>query len=161
MGAEFLAMMIIIIYVGAVAVLFLFVVMMLDIKVAEFKGIIGTEIGVAAMLAFFLFADLVVVILLGIKVIIPVNHLQFILNPDIGNAYAIGRVLYTDFILPFQTAGLILFTAMIASISLTFRLRAGVKRQKPGNQLQKNKENSLFFAQNTGKSGLENLNYDD
>ena len=69
--------------------------------------------------------------------------------------------LYTDFILPFQTAGLILFTAMIASISLTFRLRAGVKRQKPGNQLQKNKENSLFFAQNTGKSGLENLNYDD
>jgi NADH-quinone oxidoreductase subunit J len=87
--------------------------------------------------------------------------LQFILNPDIGNAYAIGRVLYTDFILPFQTAGLILFTAMIASISLTFRLRDGVKRQKPGNQLQKNKENSLFFAQNTGKSGLENLNYDD
>jgi len=161
MGAEFLAMMIIIIYVGAVAVLFLFVVMMLDIKLAEFKGIIGAEIGVAAMIAFFLFVDLVVVILLGVKVIIPVNNLQFILNPDIGNAYAIGRVLYTDFILPFQTAGLILFTAMIASISLTFRLRAGVKRQKPGNQLQKNKENSLFFAQNTGKSGLENLNYDD
>lgn len=160
-GAEFLAMMLIIIYVGAVAVLFLFVVMMLDIKVAEFKGIIGAEIGIAAMIEFFLFADLVVVILLGIKVIIPVNNLQFILNPDIGNAYAIGRVLYTDFILPFQTAGLILFTAMIASISLTFRLRAGVKRQKPGNQLQKNKENSLFFAQNTGKSGLENLNYDE
>jgi hypothetical protein len=50
---------------------------------------------------------------------------------------------------------------MIASISLTLRLRTGVKRQKPANQLNKNKENSLFFAKNTGKSGLENLNYDD
>ena len=99
---------------------FLFVVMMLNVKIAEFKGIIGTEIGIAAMIAFFLFVDLTVVVLIGTKVIIPVNNLQFMLNPDIGNAYAIGRVLYTDFILPFQTAGLILFTAMIASISLTF-----------------------------------------
>jgi len=153
--------MLIIIYVGAVAVLFLFVVMMLNVKIAEFKGIIGTEIGIATMIAFFLFVDLTVVVLIGTKVIIPVNNLQFTLNPDIGNAYAIGRVLYTDFILPFQTAGLILFTAMIASISLTLRLRTGVKRQKPANQLNKNKENSLFFAKNTGKSGLENLNYDD
>lgn len=161
MGAEFLAMMLIIIYVGAVAVLFLFVVMMLNIKFAEFKGIIGAEIGIAAMIAFFLFVDLTVVVLLGTKFIIPVNNLQFMLNPDIGNAYAIGRVLYTDFILPFQTAGLILFAAMIASISLTFRLRPGVKRQKPASQLSKNKENSLFFAKSTGKSGLENLNYDD
>ena len=161
MGAEFLAMMLIIIYVGAVAVLFLFVVMMLDIKSAEFKGTIGSEMGMALIIALFLFIDLVVVILLGSKVIVPVNNSQFAIDPEIGNAYAIGRLLYTEFILPFQTAGLILFVAMIASISLTLCLRTGVKRQKPSEQLKKNKENSLFLAKNTGKSGLKNLNYDD
>jgi NADH-quinone oxidoreductase subunit J len=161
MGAEFLAMMLIIIYVGAVAVLFLFVVMMLDIKSAEFKGTIGSEMGVALIIALFLFIDLVVVILLGSKVIVPVSNSQFAIDPEIGNAYAIGRLLYTEFILPFQTAGLILFVAMIASISLTLRLRTGVKRQIPSEQLKKNKENSLFLAKNTGKSGLKNLNYDD
>jgi NADH-quinone oxidoreductase subunit J len=161
MGAEFLAMMLIIIYVGAVAVLFLFVVMMLDIKSEEFKGTIGSEMGMALIIALFLFIDLVVVILLGSKVIVPVNNSQFAIDPEIGNAYAIGRLLYTEFILPFQTAGLILFVAMIASISLTLRLRTGVKRQKPSEQLKKNKENSLFLAKNTGKSGLKNLNYDD
>ena len=161
MGAEFLAMMLIIIYVGAVAVLFLFVVMMLDIKSAEFKGTIGSEMGVALIIALFLFIDLVVVILLGSKVIVPVSISQFAIDPEIGNAYAIGRLLYTEFILPFQTAGLILFVAMIASISLTLRLRTGVKRQIPSEQLKKNKENSLFLAKNTGKSGLKNLNYDD
>jgi len=153
MGAEFLAMMLIIIYVGAVAVLFLFVVMMLDIKSAEFKGTIGSEMGMALIIALFLFIDLVVVILLGSKVIVPVNNSQFAIDPEIGNAYAIGRLLYTEIILPFQTAGLILFVAMIASISLTLRLRTGVKRQKPSEQLKKNKENSLFLAKNTGKSG--------
>ena len=115
----------------------------------------------ALIIALFLFIDLVVVILLGSKVIVPVNNSQFAIDPEIGNAYAIGRLLYTEFILPFQTAGLILFVAMIASISLTLRLRTGVKRQKPSEQLKKNKENSLFLAKNTGKSGLKNLNYDD
>ena len=66
--------------------------MMLNVKFAEFKGIIGTEIRITTMIAFFLFVDLTVVILLGTKIIIPVNNLQFMLNPDIGNAYAIGRV---------------------------------------------------------------------
>ena len=133
---------------------------MLDIKSAEFKGTIGSEMGMALIIALFLFIDLVVVILLGSKVIVPVNNSQFAIDPEIGNAYAIGRLLYTEFILPFQTAGLILFVAMIASISLTLRLRTGVKRQKPSEQLKKNKENSLFLAKNTGKSGLKNLNYD-
>ncbi|CAF2248557.1 unnamed protein product [Rotaria magnacalcarata] len=83
MGAEFLAMMLIIIYVGAVAVLFLFVVMMLDIKSAEFKGTIGSEMGMALIIALFLFIDLVVVILLGSKVIVPVNNSQFAIDPEI------------------------------------------------------------------------------
>lgn len=161
MGAEFLAMMLIIIYVGAVAVLFLFVVMMLDINVSEFKGRIGTDMNIAFMLALFLFADLVVVVLLGTKVIAPTSSYAFAIRPGVGNAYAIGRVLYTDFILPFQTAGVILFVAMIASIALTLRLRPGVKRQKVSEQMQRSKENSLAMAKFNGKSGLDNLNYDD
>lgn len=161
MGAEFLAMMLIIIYVGAIAVLFLFVVMMLDIKFAEFKGLIGREMSIAALIALFLFIDLVAIILLSTTTVVTSEHLQFATPPDLGNAYAIGRLLYTDFILPFQTAGVILFVAMIASITLTLRLRPGVKRQKISKQLDKNKENSMFLAKHTGQSGLKNLNYDD
>lgn len=161
MGAEFIAMMLIIIYVGAVAVLFLFVVMMLDIKFTELKGAATSEMTFAFFLSAFLFADLVVVVLLGTKVIVPQGNTAFAISPDIGNAYAIGRLLYTEFVLPFQTAGIILFVAMVASIALTLRLRPGVKRQKVSSQLSRNKENSLAIAKLDGKSGLGNLNYDD
>jgi NADH-quinone oxidoreductase subunit J len=115
----------------------------------------------AFMIALFLFADLVVIILLGTKIIVPTSVYSFVIDSNIGNTYAIGRVLYTDFILPFQTAGVILFAAMIASIALTLRLRSDVKRQNVSNQISKSKENSLFLAKNNGKSGLDNLNYDD
>lgn len=161
MGAEFLAMMLIIIYVGAVAVLFLFVVMMLNIKVSEFKGVISSELTFTFFIALFLFADLVVVVLLSTKVIAPVSDFSFAISSEVGNAQAIGRLLYTEFVLPFQTAGIILFVAMVASIALTLRLRPGVKRQKVVEQLERNKENSMTLAQIDGKSGLENLNYDD
>ena len=161
MGAEFIAMMLIIIYVGAVAVLFLFVVMMLDIKFTELKGAATSEMTFAFFLSAFLFADLVVVVLLGSKVIVPQGNASFAISPDIGNAYAIGQLLYTEFILPFQTAGIVLFVAMVASIALTIRLRPGVKRQKVSSQLARNKENSLTIAKLDGKSGVDNLNYDD
>lgn len=163
MGAEFLAMMLIIIYVGAVAVLFLFVVMMLDIKVSELRGRMTSEMGFAVVMAVFLFADLAVVVMLGTKMIVPnnVSYYGFEISPHIGNANAIGQLLYTEFVLPFQTAGIILFTAMIASIALTLRLRPGVKRQNVAAQLQSNKENCLSIAKLDGKSGLDNLNYDD
>ncbi|MDG1436234.1 MAG: NADH-quinone oxidoreductase subunit J [Rickettsiaceae bacterium] len=160
MGAEFLAMMLIIIYVGAIAVLFLFVVMMLDIKLSENKASIGSDMKIGLMISLFLFADLVLITLLSTKIIVPTSDYGFAIRPEIGNAYAIGLVLYTDFILPFQTAGLILFVAMVASIVLTLRLRPGVKRQNVSEQLGKNKENSLSMAKLDGKQGLNNLNYD-
>ena len=159
-GAEFIAIMLIIIYVGAVAVLFFIVVMMLDIKFSEFKGGVDSAMSFAFVMAFLLFADLAVIILLGTKTIIPMGNIAFAIQPDIGNAYAVGRLLYTEFILPFQTAGIILFVAMIASISLTLRRRSGVKRQNVAEQMARNKDNSLSVAQVDGKSGLSNLNYD-
>ena len=160
MGAEFIAMMLIIIYVGAVAVLFLFVIMMLDIKFSEFKGNIDSDMSFAFFMAFLFFVDLAVIILLGTKTIVPIGNVTFAILPDVGNAYAVGRLLYTEFILPFQTAGIILFVAMIASIALTLRHRPGVKRQNVAAQMERNKENSLSVAQVDGKSGLGNLNYD-
>ncbi len=162
MGAEFLAMMLIIIYVGAVAVLFLFVVMMLDVKITEFRSVIRSDVGASVMIALFLFIDLVAIILLNTKALPSGGISESFATPGgIGNSYAIGRFLYTDFVLPFQTAGIILFAAMVASIILTMRLRKGVKRQKVSEQLKKNKENSMFLAKNTGKLGLKNLNYDE
>lgn len=161
MGAEFLAMMLIIIYVGAVAVLFLFVVMMLDIKVSEFKNIIGGELTFSFFIALLLFVDLSLIIMISSKVIVPARDGAFMISPEIGNSYAIGRLLYTTFILPFQTAGVILFLAMVASITLTMRLRVGVKRQKVWQQMQRSKENSLAFSKADSKNGLDNLNYDD
>lgn len=161
MGAEFIAMMLIIIYVGAVAVLFLFVVMMLDIKFSEFKGVIDSSMNFAILMAFLLFGDLVAITLISSKTIVPLENNVFALQADIGNAYAIGRHLYTEFILPFQTAGIILFVAMIASIALTLRHRPGVKRQNVAEQMARNKENSLAKAQVDGKLGLSNLNYGD
>ncbi len=161
-GAEFLAMMLIIIYVGAVAVLFLFVVMMLNVKASEIKNFFSAKLGLAFSIAVFLFIDLVAVIFLSSQNIsASETHFIFRLPAEISNSHAIGRFLYTDFILPFQTAGIILFAAMVASITLTMRVRTGVKKQKPAEQLLKNKKNSMFLAKNTGKSGLDNLKYDD
>lgn len=160
-GAEFLAMMLIIIYVGAVAVLFLFVVMMLDIKVSEFKNRIGAESLFAFFIALLLFADLALIIMLSTKVIAPSEDTIFSISPDIGNSYAIGRLLYTTYVLPFQTAGLILFVAMVATISLTIRLRPGVKRQKVWQQMSRNKDNSLSVVSVNSKDGVQDLKYDD
>ena len=162
-GAEFIAMMLIIIYVGAVAVLFLFVIMMLDIKSTELKGSgsIGSGMVFTVFIALLLFADFVVVILLGTKIIVPTSETTFAISSELSNSHTIGRVLYTNFILPFQTAGLILFTAMIATISLALRLRPGVKRQKLEMQMKRNKDNSFELADVNCKGGLNNLNYDD
>lgn len=160
MGAEFIAMMLIIIYVGAVAVLFLFVVMMLDIKLSELRGKLDMDMWFAFVMAVLLFADLAVIILINKKIIVPMETSAFRIVPELSNAYAVGRLLYTEFVLPFQTAGLILFVAMIASIALTFRLRPDVKRQKVKEQIKRDKGNSLVMAQADGKQGLENLDYD-
>lgn len=159
-GAEFIAMMLIIIYVGAVAVLFLFVVMMLNVKLSEFKSIIRQETTYAALLAMLFFADIVAIIILAAKTN-PVSEEIFKISSEISNSHSIGRLLYTEFILPFQTSGMILFVAMIATIVLTLRLRAGVRRQKVSMQMLRNKENSLKISDVDCKKGLSGLRYDD
>jgi NADH-quinone oxidoreductase subunit J len=131
LGAEFLAMILVVVYVGAVAVLFLFVVMMLDIDFAELREGFLQYLPVGALVGMILLVELVLV--LGGLLVSP----ETATNPaspmppltEMSNIAAIGEVLYTRYLLFFQLAGMILLVAMIGAIVLTLRHKAGVKRQ--------------------------------
>ncbi|XVN40343.1 MAG: NADH-quinone oxidoreductase subunit J [Rickettsia endosymbiont of Argas persicus] len=160
LGAEFLAMMLIVIYVGAVAVLFLFVIMMLDLNLNKFIVQLKERPILSILVALIMFADLVTIILLGTKNISFNSSTTFAITNNISNTKAIGNVLYTDFMLPFQTSGLILFVAMVACIMLTLRKCEGVKRQNIAKQLSHNKENAILMTKPPLNKGIENINYE-
>lgn len=131
MGAEFLAMLLVIVYVGAVAVLFLFVVMMLDINYVEMRQGFLQNVQYGALIGLILLVEIVALVAnwsYGPKMAESLASPM----PDVAstsNTVAIGQILYTDYIYSFQVAGLILLVAMIGAIVLTFRRRPGVKRQ--------------------------------
>ena len=143
--AEFLAMILIIVYVGAVAVLFLFVVMMLDIKTTIEKSNILQYMPIGLFIGFVFIAELVIVL---INTKLELSNMQILTNPlnkfsELSNTKAIGSILYTDYILHFQLAGVILLIAMIGSIVLTLRERTGVKRQSVAEQLSRSSKIDL------------------
>ncbi|PZO55493.1 MAG: NADH-quinone oxidoreductase subunit J [Alphaproteobacteria bacterium] len=129
LGAEFLAMLLVVVYVGAVAVLFLFVVMMLDVDFAELKQGFLSYTPIGAIIAVALFAELALVASAsmssnGVPISVAATG-----ESAVTNAEAIGQVLYTDYLLVFQMAGLVLLVAMIGAIVLTLRHRPGVRKQ--------------------------------
>ena len=135
LGAEFLAMILVVVYVGAVAVLFLFVVMMLDINFVKLRE------GFLQYLPFGALLGIVLIVELGILFLtksFSENSLsKFIPSPEINeieNTQLIGRVLYTEYFYLFQISGLILLVAMVGSITLTLRDRGNVKRQNISSQ---------------------------
>ena len=132
MGAEFLAMILIIVYVGAVAVLFLFVVMMLDINFAELRAGFLQYLPIGGVVGVILLAELVMVFASGvIEIEVPMNVASPTPPPDeISNTQALGNVLYTRYAYLFQGAGFILLIAMVGAIVLTHRRRADVRRQR-------------------------------
>ena len=153
--AEFLAMILIIVYVGAVAVLFLFVVMMLDIKTTIEKSNILQYMPIGLFIGFVFIAELVIVL---INTKLELSNMQILSNPlnkfaELSNTKAIGSVLYTDYILHFQLAGVILLIAMIGSIVLTLRERSGVKRQSVAEQLSRSSKIDLVDVKS--KEGLD------
>ncbi|AFC72870.1 NADH:ubiquinone oxidoreductase subunit J [Rickettsia rhipicephali str. 3-7-female6-CWPP] len=160
LGAEFLAMMLIVIYVGAVAVLFLFVIMMLDMHFNKTITQLKENLALSILIALIMFADLVIIILLGTKNINFNSNVSFAITNNISNTKAIGGVLYTEFMLPFQMAGLILFVAMIACITLTLKKCEGVKRQDISKQLRHNKENTVLMTKPILNKGVENIKYE-
>lgn len=160
LGAEFLAMMLIVIYVGAVAVLFLFVIMMLDMHFNKTITQLKENLALSIFIALIMFADLVTIILLSTKNINFSSDVSFAITNDISNTKAIGKVLYTDFMLPFQMAGLILFVAMIACITLMLKKRERVKHQDITKQLSHNKSNVVLMTKPTLNKGVENIKYE-
>jgi NADH-quinone oxidoreductase subunit J len=127
MGAEFLAMLLVVVYVGAVAVLFLFVVMMLDVNFAELKQGFQNYLPLGGLIAVILFFEL---LLIASAWVVPGGlGDKPVLGFSDNNARALGEVIYTQHLLLFQLSGLVLFVAMIGAVVLTLRHRPGVKRQ--------------------------------
>ena len=154
MGAEFLAMILIVVYVGAVAVLFLFVVMMLDVDFAELRQGVLQYLPFGALIGVVLLAQLLMV--LGAWVIGPAAP-KAITSPiptDITNTEALGRVLYTKYIYYFQAAGIVLLVAMVGAIVLTLRHKAGVKRQNIGDQVARTKDTAIEVVKVQPGQGL-------
>ncbi len=154
-GAEFLAMLLVIVYVGAVAVLFLFVVMMLDVDFVELKQGFLQYVPLGGLVAAVLAVELVVV--LGGSLFDPNFAIGSGAAPipdvaEIGNTKAIGLLLYTRYIYFFQAAGLVLLVAMIGAIVLTLRHKEGVKRQDIAAQNARTRETAIEVVKvETGK----------
>ncbi len=148
-GAEFLALILAIVYVGAVAVLFLFVVMMLDVDFEHLRTGFKKNLPAGVALGAILMVELIMVSL-SWRVVPSVTTTT---SSDMGvtNTEALGRVLYTDYIVAFQGAGLVLLVAMISAIVLTLRKRDGVRKQNIGVQVGRKISETLEIR--TVKSG--------
>ncbi len=130
MGAEFLAMLLVVVYVGAVAVLFLFVVMMLDVDFVRLREGYARYLPLAAIVAGVLLAEMIMITLAVVQGGVAADAtVPVVATPDRTNIEAIGRVLYTDYVYFFQAAGIVLLVAMIGAITLTLRHKPGIKRQ--------------------------------
>ena len=154
MGAEFLAMILVVVYVGAVAVLFLFVVMMLDVDFVELRTGMLNYVPIGATIGLIVLVELALV--LGSWVIDPASvAIKASPTPsDVTNTEALGRVLYTDFIYYFQAAGLVLLVAMIGAIVLTLRHKEGVKRQNISDQVARNPASSMEIIKVKSGQGI-------
>ncbi|WP_019014338.1 NADH-quinone oxidoreductase subunit J [Elioraea tepidiphila] len=153
-GAEFLALILVIVYVGAVAVLFLFVVMMLDVNFAELREGFVRYLPIGGIIGGILLVEL---LLVGAAWTVSPQAPLLIAEPVPGavtNTQAIGRVLYTDYVYLFQAAGVVLLVAMIGAIVLTLRERPGVRRQNVGAQLARARDETLAVMKVAPGAGL-------
>ncbi len=156
LGAEFLAMILIVVYVGAVAVLFLFVVMMLDVDFAELRQGFLNYLPVGFLVGAILLAELLFIV--GAWVIGP-GMPRAITAPipaasDISNTQALGLVLYTRYVYFFEAAGVILLVAMIGAIVMTLHHRPDVKRQNVGAQVARRRTNAIDVVKVKSGEGL-------
>jgi NADH-quinone oxidoreductase subunit J len=154
LGAEFLAMILVIVYVGAVAVLFLFVVMMLDINFAELRSGFMRYLPIGALIGFVLLAELVLVFghwviapgVGGLAVAPATASAAGAPAAPLTNTRALGNLIYTRYLFAFQTAGVILLVAMIGAIVLTLRERAGVRRQRVPEQVGRSRAEAVAIV---------------
>ena len=158
-GAEFLGMIMLIVYVGAVAVLFLFVVMMLNVAQQKNQWFASEEssghIPVGLIISTVIFFELIIVIG-GWKYkpdLLELNKIQ--VSNEISNTHSLGAVLYTDYIHIFQLSGMILLVAMVGAIVLTFRQRSGVKKQSYFKQISRERSEGVDLVEVESNKGVK------
>ncbi len=158
LGAEFLAMILVVVYVGAVAVLFLFVVMMLDINFVELRQGFLTYLPIGGLVGFILLVELLMVVG-GWQVSGMAGGLAMAPTPDAAagttNTHALGRLIYTDYIYLFQACGLVLLVAMIGAIVLTLRARVGVRKQTIADQIGRRREATVEVVSVQSGRGID------
>ncbi|MDY0008714.1 MAG: NADH-quinone oxidoreductase subunit J [Bdellovibrionales bacterium] len=157
LGAEFIAMILVIVYVGAVAVLFLFVVMMLDIDFHELRRGMRKNAPVGALVGAVLLGELVWMYLVWPEGVAENAAVAAQPIPDpavISNTHALGRIIYTEYVYLFQLAGLVLLVAMIGAIVLTLRSRPGLRRQSISAQVNRNPKDVLKIEKITTGTGV-------
>ena len=158
-GAEFLGMIMLIVYVGAVAVLFLFVVMMLNVAQQKNQWFSSEEsskhIPIGLIISVIIFFELIIVI--GGWKYKPdlVSAMSLTVDKEVSNTHAIGYVLYTDYIHIFQLSGMILLVAMIGAIVLTFRKRSGVKTQSYFSQISRERSDGVELIDVKSNEGVK------
>jgi len=155
LGAEFLAMILIIVYVGAVAVLFMFVVMMLNVNVSERKLGLLHYLPSAGLLVAVLLGELIFAIFASQDVTEALNIRSSSELSLVTNTEVLGSLLYTRYFYLFQGAGVVLLIAMIGAIVLTLRQRDGVRRQVIANQVQRRREESIEIKSVKSKTGIK------
>jgi NADH-quinone oxidoreductase subunit J len=153
-GAEFIAMLLVIVYVGAVAVLFLFVVMMLDIDFAEMRAGFVRYLPVGVLLAVVLAAELVFALGAWQAGSIQLAQRVAPIDPNVSNIQAIGELLYTRYVFQFEIAGIILLVSMIGAIVLTNRPRSGVRRQDVAAQNARRPEDATRLTNPASGEGV-------
>ena len=158
-GAEFLGMIMLIVYVGAVAILFLFVVMMLNVAQQKNEWFTSrnssTHIPIGLLVSLIIFFELIIVI--GGWKYKPglVDSISIEINSTITNTQSLGNVIYTDYIHLFQLSGMILLVAMIGAIVLTFRERTGVRRQSYFKQISREKKDGVELVDVESNKGVK------
>jgi len=153
LGAEFLATLLIIVYVGAIAVLFLFVVMMLDIDI-KIKDVVNRKRPIFILISAIMFFEILIISNFS-RVKYYETKTLYPINQDIGNVESIGKVLYTDFALPFEIAGAILFVAMIGAIVLTLKDETRyIRKQQISQQNDRNKSTSIEIVKVKPNTGI-------
>lgn len=143
LGAEFVAMLLVIVYVGAVAVLFLFVVMMLDVNFVALREGFMRYLPVGMAVGAMLFAELFIILKASTLQSTVLAKAAVPLKESVTNTEILGQVLYTKYLYPFETAGVILLVAMIGTIVLTLRQREGVRKQDIRSQISRRREDCV------------------
>jgi NADH-quinone oxidoreductase subunit J len=154
-GAEFIAMLLVIVYVGAVAVLFLFVVMMLDVDFAELRAGMARYWPLGAALALVLLAEIFFAVLAWQAGGIDTGVRAAPTDPGVPNIEALGQVLYTRYVYIFEAAGLVLLVAMIGAIVLTHRTRRDVRPQNISEQVRRRPEEAVRLVDQPVGQGVE------